>query len=80
LCYPTMGRPLTGAWIETLSDTHRYASRPRRPLTGAWIETASVHWLAPTKMVAPSRGRGLKPEMRRARELQRASPPHGGVD
>ena len=36
------GRPLTGAWIETMAlwqPSHRRASRP---LTGAWIETADT--------------------------------------
>ena len=39
LCYPTRSRPLTGAWIETIS---------------ALSSTGRT-------LVAPSRGRGLKP-------------------
>ena len=44
------GRPLTGAWIETVDDRRQVApSRGRRchcgrgrPLTGAWIETSAI--------------------------------------
>ena len=34
-----LGRPFTGAWIETLICPASAAASTRRPFTGAWIET-----------------------------------------
>ncbi len=34
-----MGRPFTGAWIETVTSTTIPQSKEGRPFTGAWIET-----------------------------------------
>ena len=39
----------------------RTLQRTRRPFTGAWIETIMIGMLVMQGMVAPSRGRGLKP-------------------
>ena len=53
-------RPFTGAWIETVRMETLRERDARRPFTGAWIETLyrCLHHLF--KVVAPSRGRGLK--------------------
>ena len=34
-----VGRPFTGAWIETCLPSGAAKSTVRRPFTGAWIET-----------------------------------------
>ena len=36
---PFKGRPLTGAWIETVKALRANHLGKSRPLTGAWIET-----------------------------------------
>ena len=54
------GRPFTGAWIETSSETRLSNSFRRRPFTGAWIETRSGAQGYERWEVAPSRGRGSK--------------------
>ena len=74
------GRPFTGAWIETLSRIKRLSFSQRRPFTGAWIETRLPSMEIPHPSVAPSRGRGLKLDRRRAGGLPALSPLHGGVD
>ena len=35
----TVGRPFTGAWIETGTGMKKKAGWCSRPFTGAWIET-----------------------------------------
>ena len=56
------GRPFTGAWIETDSPSGSALPAPCRPFTGAWIETSESELESASSVVAPSRGRGLKPK------------------
>ena len=51
-----------------------------RPFTGAWIETFAIDGPNETHKVAPSRGRGLKPQAFPADGGVAWSPLHGGVD
>jgi len=78
--HQALGRPHTGAWIET--DARWRAGQPRggRPHTGAWIETLPARGADICHQVAPTRGRGSKPSGVFIRRLCHASPPHGGVD
>ena len=54
-------RPFTGAWIETSSRLAGISVTLSRPFTGAWIETRAAARSRQSVVVAPSRGRGLKP-------------------
>ena len=54
-------RSLTGAWIETEWVANITSCPDRRSLTGAWIETVVRHPPYIGIVVAPLRGRGLKP-------------------
>ena len=57
-----VGRPFTGAWIETGLVASMAKDMARRPFTGAWIETEHTPIImVMQRLVAPSRGRGLKP-------------------
>ena len=56
-----LSRPLTRAWIETLTRVSALSSRSSRPLTRAWIETMIDGELDRLDDVALSRGRGSKP-------------------
>jgi rare lipoprotein A len=51
-----------------------------RPFTGARIETPTKSVRASRRRVAPSRGRGSKPDRPRHRGRLRGSPLHGGAD
>ena len=55
-----VGRPFTGAWIETAQMAAFLVSIASRPFTGAWIETMRYWIRCVAQPVAPSRGRGLK--------------------
>ena len=52
----------------------------RRTLTGAWIETFSSTTGCATLLVAPSRVRGLKLNVKQDAAKQESSHPHGCVD
>src|SRR5262249_8746515 len=56
-------RPFAGAWIETVMTSGDACMRPGRPFAGAWIETATTAGAGRESFVAPSRGRGLKPDL-----------------
>ena len=56
-------RTLTGAWIEARLTCVVLSRSPCRTLTGAWIEASTRRTRAPTALVAPSRVRGLKPDV-----------------
>ena len=62
----SLGRPFTGAWIETAPPATE-ADSPTVAPTGAWIETTPAALPPEFAPVAPSRGRGLKPHVIRNR-------------
>ena len=76
---PAGRRPFTGAWIETHRKPGIKAVHGR-PFTGAWIETKQFRRSNRRQWVAPSRGRGLKPRLKRDIPALLRSPLHGGVD
>ena len=55
----------------------RHAPRSR-PFAGAWIETPDSRQRLPQPIVAPSRGRGSKPQAQRGRTCRNPSPLRGG--
>ena len=74
-------RPHTGAWIETPDRGQQDRAEPGRPHTGAWIETVYPYISrAYRTTVAPTRGRGSKPQPSSREDTSWMSPPHGGVD
>ena len=61
-----VGRPITGARIETPRTFPRTKRRPCRPITGARIETRIQKTVTGRSCVAPSQGRGSKQRAIRA--------------
>ena len=74
-------RPLTGAWIETISRSRsRTGRRSSPPHRGVDRNNDRSPGPALAHGVAPSQGRGSKPRRRARRYRILRSPPHRGVD
>ena len=74
------GSPLHGGVDRNLLRPAIPIDPSSRPFTGAWIETRCPPNWQPPSTVAPSRGRGSKPDAVHRAPPQPESPLHGGVD
>ena len=55
-----VGRPFTGAWIETMAEIRKHLSVGVAPSRGRGLKLTMGKVPSPLSLVAPSRGRGLK--------------------
>jgi len=76
----TVGRPLTGARIETCVPVYRWLIDDVAPSRGRGLKRWGRGEGLLDGTVAPSRGRGLKRRPARYPRRYPRSPPHGGAD
>ena len=74
-----MGRPFTGAWIETIRLDRQPCLIDVAPSRGRGLKLSNCTNLLRELRVAPSRGRGLKLELERAVEHESEGRPFTGA-
>ena len=77
---PWLGRPFTGAWIETHFYGGHFFDCRSRPFTGAWIETLYLRAANCLGGSRPFTGAWIETDRQPSCSIPSMSPLHGGVD